>query len=55
MGFSFGKIDNGGYYHITGGWLNECYGIRPVVEMVDGVYIVSGSGTELDPYVLGKD
>lgn len=54
-GFSFGKIDNGGYYHTSGGWLNECYGIRPVVEMVDGVYIVSGSGTELDPYVLGKD
>mgnify|MGYP004580602325 FL=1 len=32
-----------------------CWGIRPVVEMNDGVYIVSGSGTEMDPYVLGKD
>ena len=31
------------------------YGIRPVVEMVDGVYIKSGTGTESDPYILGKD
>ena len=32
-----------------------CWGIRPVVEMNDGVYIASGLGTEMDPYVLGKD
>ena len=32
-----------------------CRGIRPVVEMVDGVYIASGTGTEADPYILGKD
>lgn len=31
-----------------------CFGIRPVVTMVEGVYIVSGIGTEEDPYVLGK-
>ena len=30
-------------------------GIRPVVQMVDGVYIKSGTGTEADPYILGKD
>ena len=31
-----------------------CYGIRPVVEMQDGVYIKSGDGTESSPYVLEK-
>ena len=29
-------------------------GIRPVVEMQDGIYIKSGDGTELSPYVLEK-
>ena len=33
----------------------ECLGIRPVVTMAEGVYIKSGSGTEEDPYILGKD
>ena len=33
----------------------SCLGIRPVVTMNDGVYIASGSGTESDPYILGKD
>lgn len=28
------------------GWLDQCTGVRPVVEMVDNVYIVSGDGTE---------
>lgn len=31
------------------------FGIRPVVEMNDGVYIAGGDGTETNPYVLGKD
>ncbi len=31
---------------------NYCWGIRPVVTMVDGVYIASGTGTEADPYIL---
>ena len=31
-----------------------CLGIRPVIEMQDGVYIKSGDGTELSPYVLEK-
>ena len=43
------NLDNVAY----GGY--GCYGIRPVVTMADGVYIVSGSGTESDPYILGKD
>ena len=34
---------------------NGCFGIRPVVKMNDGVYIQSGSGTESDPYILGKE
>ena len=33
----------------------DCFGIRPVVSMADRVYIASGSGTESDPYILGKD
>ncbi len=33
----------------------SCLGIRPVVEMNNGVYIKSGTGTEADPYILGKD
>ena len=33
----------------------HCFGIRPVVTMVDGVYIASGDGTESSPYVLGKE
>ena len=31
------------------------FGIRPVIEMNEGVIITSGSGTEEDPYILGKD
>lgn len=37
------------------GWLDQCTGVRPVVEMVDNVYIVSGDGTETNPYVLAKE
>ena len=37
------------------GWLDQCTGVRPVVEMVDNVYIVNGDGTEANPYVLGKE
>ena len=43
---SEGYIDN---------WGGGCFGIRPVVTMAEGVYIKSGTGTESDPYVLGKD
>ena len=32
-----------------------CMGIRPVIVMNEGVYIKYGSGTEADPYILGKD
>ena len=34
---------------------NICGGVRPVVSLTSGVYIKSGSGTETDPYILGKD
>lgn len=33
----------------------RCYGVRPVVSLASGVYIKSGTGTESDPYILGKD
>lgn len=45
---------NGTSYYVTGS-IKACYGIRPIIEMNDGVYIASGSGTEYDPYVLGKE
>ena len=32
-----------------------CFGVRPVVSLTSGVYVKSGSGTEADPYILGKD
>lgn len=32
-----------------------CWGIRPVVEMNEGVYIASGTGTDEDPYILAKE
>ena len=32
-----------------------CAGIRPVVELNDGVYIASGDGTEESPYILAKE
>ena len=38
-----------------GGNYDYCFGIRPVITMAEGVYIKSGTGTESDPYVLGKD
>ena len=38
-----------------GVWKTGCYGIRLVVKMVDCVYIKTGTGTEADPYILGKD
>ena len=34
---------------------NRCYGVRPVVSLTSGVYIKAGTGTEADPYILGKD
>ena len=33
----------------------QCWGVRPVVQMNEGVYIASGDGTGASPYVLGKD
>ena len=33
----------------------HCWGVRPVVSLTSGVYIKNGSGTEADPYILGKD
>ena len=34
---------------------NGCYGVRPFVELNEGVYIKSGDGTEASPFVLAKD
>ena len=34
---------------------NYCFGVRPVVSLKSGVYIKAGTGTEADPYILGKD
>ena len=44
-------------YHNGGisSYYNYCWGVRPVVSLTSGVYIKSGTGTESDPYILGKD
>ena len=34
---------------------NYCWGVRPVVSLTSEVYIKTGTGTEADPYILGKD
>ena len=33
----------------------RCFGVRPVVSLVAGVYITGGDGTEGNEYVLGKE
>ena len=33
----------------------NCWGVRPVVSLISGVYAVSGDGTPGNPFVLGKD
>ena len=64
IGKNYWLEDNGNntalYYVSQGGdtisyTRHHCWEIRPVVTMSDGVYIKSGSGTESDPYILGKD
>ena len=46
-----------GYWNTNGGVLNydACMGIRLIIDMADGVYIDSGTGTQENPYVLAKD
>ena len=39
---------------MSGGY-GYCWGVRPVVSLTSGVYIKAGTGTEADPYILGKD
>ena len=46
------NVGNDGYIHSSGSY---CLGVRPVVSLTYGVYVKSGSGTEADPYILGKD
>lgn len=46
MVVSYGKISATNEYP---------FGIRPVIELNDSVYIISGRGTETSPYILGKD
>ena len=57
--YNYGSLDmicRDGLYNPWNRYVTqECYGIRPVVTMAEGVYIKSGSGTEEDPYILGKD
>ena len=42
-----------GYINANGTY-NSGWGIRPVIELVSGVQIKGGEGTEEDPYILGK-
>ena len=43
------------YYGTIYHEFSTCFGVRPVITMADGVYIKSGTGTDSDPYILGKD
>ena len=43
------------YYGDIDSYNNYCWGVRPVVSLTSGVYIKAGTGTEADPYILGKD
>ena len=43
------------YYGSMRGDSNYCWGVRPIVSLTSRVYIKSGTGTEADPYILGKD
>ena len=43
---NYGRMSYSNYY---------CWGVRPIVSLTSGVYIKSGTGTEADPYILGKD
>ena len=45
-----GKIGNSVYRYD-----HYCWGVRPVVSLVAGVYITGGDGTEGNEYVLGKE
>ena len=46
------SVYDGGYMY--SGYIG-CWGVRPIVSLTSGVYIKSGTGTEADPYILGKD
>ena len=43
------------YYGTIYHEFSTCFGVRPVITMADGVYIKEGTGTDSDPYILGKD
>ena len=45
-------VENNGFISYIRGY---CLGVRPVVSLTSGVYIKAGTGTEADPYILGKD
>ena len=53
--YDLGMVDKTGtmsyYLHLS---QSLCIGIRPVVELNEGVYIVSGNGTATNPYILAK-
>ena len=46
------NVNSYGYIYYYNG---ICWGVRPIVSLTSGVYIKSGTGTEADPYILGKD
>ena len=50
--YVWSAVGNGG---MGDNYCSLCWGVRPVVSLTSGVYIKSGTGTEADPYILGKD
>ena len=55
QGLLYGVSNEGEIVGSNVGGYGGCLGIRPVIELNNNIYIVSGSGTENDPYVLEKE
>ena len=51
---SSSSLDGNGLFYSYGGSDNGGYSLAPVVSLGSGIQVKSGSGTESDPYVIGK-
>lgn len=52
--YNLGFVNEYGEVSGSGG-SQYCLGVRPVIVLIDNIYVISGTGTEADPYILGKD
>ena len=47
-----GVLWSANYRHIGVSSSNESYGLRPVISLSSSVYVIDGSGTLDDPYII---